>query len=581
MRPCLLCLLILAALPVHGAVHSSSSNGDKRLGEIQITGLTNATLARVRAALESHTLQCERPYWEVTTEIRRSARIIRNELRIEGYYSPGLESDVRRTGGCWQATIAVTPGTRATLRRVDIEVSGDESSRFLEIIQRFHLKPGAAFLESEYVALKQALGSAALENGFFESHFAASVVDVYADEGKVDVRLVFVPGAQYRFGEVRLHADEMRITERIFRKKIQIRPGDAYSAEALNTLRRDLLSTGYLKNARTDLDQHAQTHVVDVDVMLEFVAHHEFSAGVGYATDVGPRLRLSYDNRFVNHAGHQLSHTLTISPNVREITQSYRMPLNARREQWLDITGGYGREITNTTETRTISAGVRRLVTFRPGRLRVDSLDFTHDDFEIGEQRGSPIFVTPGVRWVFGELQGSRLQWGHTASLNVRAASERLLSDANLVQGEFRAYWSRLLGEKSRIALRWHAGMTLARSFSSTPPSLRFFAGGDTSVRGYGNRTIGPRDVSGEVIGGRNLVVSSAEFERLFKPRWSWAAFFDAGDAFNDAEIDVKKGVGLGIRWHSPAGAIRLDVAHPLDDPHREFRLHVGIGATF
>jgi translocation and assembly module TamA len=581
MRSRVCVLVTFAAIPLLAIPGPARPSEPKRQAEIEIVGLGDTILRRVRASLASRTIDCERPYWEVNAEIRRWSLAIRRELRVEGHYSPRFQPEVQKRAGCWHATVEVTPGPGATLRDVDVVITGDARERFLRIIDEADMRPGKVFREPRFVALKQALGNEALEYGFFDARFDTSVVDVYAEEGMVDVRMVFDPGPRYRFGEIRLNAAEAPIEEQLFRRKITVQAGEPYSSERLQDLRRELLASGYLRSARAELTPDARAgHRVHVDVELAFVKRHEISTGVGYATDVGPRFTLSYHNRYLNRSGHQLSENFTISPGISEISQSYRLPLETRHEQWLDITTGLSREVTDTTDTQTISAGVRRLVTFPSRRRRIDSLEFSRDDFEIGSRNDTSIFVTPGVRWVFGELRGTVLPVGRRVSLRLRAAGKALLSESDLIQGEISASWSRLLGEKSRLVLRGQVGATAVEGFSSAPPSLRFFAGGDASVRGYDKRRIGPTNANGEVIGGRQLLTVNLDVERLFKPRWSWAAFFDAGDAFDNLNVNMKKGVGLGIRWHSPAGAVRLDVAHPLDDPNRDIRLHVGIGAA-
>jgi translocation and assembly module TamA len=111
--------------------------------------------------------------------------------------------------------------------------------------------------------------------------------------------------------------------------------------------------------------------------------------------------------------------------------------------------------------------------------------------------------------------------------------------------------------------------------FSDLPPSVRFFAGGDNSIRGYGYEELGP-EKDGEVVGGSKLVTGSVEVDYAFLPRWSVAAFVDTGSAY-DEEPRFSTGAGLGIRWYSPLGPIRVDIAHPFDSDD-EVRLHITLG---
>src|SRR5690606_37572099 len=106
----------------------------------------------------------------------------------------------------------------------------------------------------------------------------------------------------------------------------------------------------------------------------------------------------------------------------------------------------------------------------------------------------------------------------------------------------------------------------------------RFFAGGDRSVRGYGYQDLGDRDEEGLAIGGRYLATTSIEYEREFRPGWSAAAFVDAGDVWSRGRPHLDFGVGAGLRWQSPVGPIRIDVAHGFDEIAGGWQLHLSAG---
>jgi translocation and assembly module TamA len=111
-------------------------------------------------------------------------------------------------------------------------------------------------------------------------------------------------------------------------------------------------------------------------------------------------------------------------------------------------------------------------------------------------------------------------------------------------------------------------------SITRLPNFYRFKAGGSQSVRGYGFESLSDND-----IGSNNILTASAEVEFQVLTNWSAAAFFDIGNAFNDwDQVELRKGVGVGIRWYSIAGPIRVDVAKALDIEGKPWRLHFTIG---
>jgi translocation and assembly module TamA len=167
---------------------------------------------------------------------------------------------------------------------------------------------------------------------------------------------------------------------------------------------------------------------------------------------------------------------------------------------------------------------------------------------------------------------------GSRLSLELRSAADALLSDTTFVQAlaQGKWIWSRPRG--ARFIVRGQLGATEERDFDELPASVRFFAGGDNSVRGYDFETLGPVDENGEVIGGSSLITGSFEYEQPLRNRWSMAFFVDSGNAFAESSVDASTGLGLGGRWQSPLGPIRIDVAHPLDDPTDDWRIHISLG---
>jgi translocation and assembly module TamA len=138
--------------------------------------------------------------------------------------------------------------------------------------------------------------------------------------------------------------------------------------------------------------------------------------------------------------------------------------------------------------------------------------------------------------------------------------------------------WIRTVTGRGRVLLRGTAGYTVDDVFAELPPSIRFFAGGDYSVRGFDFKTLGPVDGNGEVVGGSRLIELSAEYEHDVKPRWSIAVFADGGNAFDEHGLDMRTGAGIGTRWRSPVGPVRIDIAWPVNDPLHGPRLHVSLG---
>jgi len=170
---------------------------------------------------------------------------------------------------------------------------------------------------------------------------------------------------------------------------------------------------------------------------------------------------------------------------------------------------------------------------------------------------------------------------GVSGSATLRGGVEGAGSDTSFVQANMVLRWYVPIGDSDRLILRGEGGTTWTSDLVAMPPSLRFFAGGDRSIRGYAYREVGPRTPAPDkyALGAKNLVIGSAEYEHYFKGGpWGAAVFVDTGSAF-DNTIDLHTGVGFGVRWKSPVGPVRVDIAHGLNDPDSQFQLYLNIGA--
>jgi translocation and assembly module TamA len=209
----------------------------------------------------------------------------------------------------------------------------------------------------------------------------------------------------------------------------------------------------------------------------------------------------------------------------------------------------------------------------------VISLKYQREEYRLGNDSGLSNLLMPGISYSYlrsdnriDPHNGYRLQF------DTKVAKEGLGSDTNLLYGTAMVKGLTTLWDNHRFLARAQFGGSATNGYKSVPPSLRFFAGGDQSVRGYEYQTLSPENDQGDRIGGRYMVALSAEYQYSIAEKWRIATFIDQGNSFNTLELpSLKTGVGVGIRWVSPVGPIRLDLAHALEDPGG-VRLHFSMG---
>ena len=212
---------------------------------------------------------------------------------------------------------------------------------------------------------------------------------------------------------------------------------------------------------------------------------------------------------------------------------------------------------------------------------RVVSLRWERERFDIdNSDSGNTRLLMPGIS--FSRLQSDSPidpSIGYRLQADVVGGSRELFSTVDVLQVTGQAGGLVTLADDHRFLARVNVGAIGTNDFSDVPPSLRFFAGGDQSVRGYGYETLSPEDETGASVGGRYKLVGSIEYQYEVVDNWRVAAFMDEGNALNHLDDPLATGVGVGVRWISPVGPLRLDIAKGLDEEFGGgWRIHFSMG---
>jgi len=546
--------------------------------ELRVTGVDDDVEEVVRAFLTVDDLPCDSPRWWVERAFQRAETEARRAMETLGYYQSSFETSLAWEQACWQVGLAIEQGKAVRIGSVDLVVLPplDAEPRMREALDALPIGVGRRFSHRQYEAAKARLMEVAEDLGYFDARFTRHIVKVDPQANRAAVELTLDSGQRYRIGAIVVDQESLR--PELFRRFLHFEEGQPFDARQLATTYRDLLGSQYFDRVLVapDLDAR-EDQTVPVLVTASALTRRSLLLGAGYATDSGPRVRGDLRYRSLNDRGHRASVSTLASSIQGELKGQYRVPHGDPAHEWLFAESALSYENNDTYESLRRTLGVGR--THRRGShwIETNHLDLRVDDFEVGEQDGRSRLLLLGSSWSLKTLiEDPRPLSGHTLNLNVRGAARQLLSDTDLLQLIVRARHIQPLGERLRLLSRISSGWTLQRDFDELPPSIRFFAGGDGSVRGYGFETIGPEE-NGNVVGGKGLLTGSMELDLLFRSNWSFALFADAGSAFDDRP-DFSRSVGVGVRWYSPLGPLRLDLAHPLDDPSRRVRIHISLG---
>jgi len=539
-----------------------------------VKGLTGiVTAARSKTVRPGHVY---RLYEQAPEQIERA-------LQPFGFYRPTVRSALDTESSPWKASFVVDSGPPTLVERLDVRISGEaeQDRAFQAALESLPLAEGDTLNHQAYERARTSLGLLAADRGYLDAVWDSSLIRVDLENDRSEIVLHMTTGPRFRFGEVSIDHDWIDMD--ILEPHIGFGPGEPFDASYLRDLQSNLAGTTYFANVeivpRRDLaDEELR---VPIEIRATARKTQRWEVGVGYGTDTGPRIRLTTEFRRLNRRGHFADGDARLSTTEQSLTARYNIPVGFPSPSLWTVTGRYGN--IEWVTSKTLQGFVGLSYAHLRGEIReVFSVRYQRDDYTVAADTGVSNLTQPIAAWTFSDAD-NRLyaRRGIGGVLELRGAVEGIGSSASF----FRAWTSlktiRGLAPKIRGLLRADLGWIATEQFRGLPPSIRFFAGGDRSIRGYDYQSLGPVNEDGQVTGGNSLLVGSVELEYRFLEKWAGAVFFDAGNAFHDFGGKIATGTGFGARWISPVGMVRVDVGFGLLKEGNPVRLHLSIGPDF
>lgn len=511
---------------------------------------------------------------------KKAPEEIAKAIQPFGYYRAEVKTElVLLATNQWQAIYTITPGPAIPITEFRLILSEEISKdpEFQTLLKNISLHKGGSFSHIKYNEIKDDLAKLAAERGYFNAQFTEHRVEINLKVYEARVFLSYDGGRRYYFGDVALQQDILE--QELLDRYITFKKGDPYTLSALIDFQQALNDSDYFSKVEVSPEEpQVDSNVIPINVKLIPRKRHRYSLGLGYGTDTGARAKFGWDITRLNQSGHRLNTEAKISEIGYSAGVQYRVPiLNPRTDQMIYSAGVVNEKTASSESTvSTVGASLNRSLSLWRQSI---ALNYQQEDFIVAADRGISKLLMPSISL-------SRT-WGHDFiytldglrfDINLRGASHDLLSDNSFMQlhGGLKAITS--LGQKSRVIARGRLGTTWTDDFHQLPSSVRFFAGGAQSVRGYSYQSLGPVDSTNKVVGGKHLMIGSLEFEYNLTDKWGVALFYDAGNAFDYVDDKLEKGAGFGVRWKSPIGPVRFDFANALSHPDQPWRLHINIG---
>lgn len=550
------------------------------IADVSVSGLDGEPQDNVRLMLSLGKENCEAPEWKIRSLFSKADEEIDQALRALGYYHPVIKKSLTVDAECWQADFAIDPGPRVFVDDVTITLTGDahDDPEFLKLRNALLAEKAKPLRHDQYEKMKGRLESLALERGYLQAAFSEKQLLIDKANNTAQIKLAFDAGQRMLFGEVTVEQDILK--PEFVQKFISIKSGDFYASEQLVKTHNALSKGGYFEivDIRPDTENIEQQRV-PVTLKLTPKSKHHYGLGAGFDTDIGPLLSASYKNRRINRRGHFLNANIDIAPVLSTADVEYSVPLANPASDFFSFGGGLKREDTDTFKSLSAKLSARLKHVFDSGWRQTLFIDSVYEDFTADSTSNQVLLLVPGGSWLRSVSDNPvRPTRGHRLEFNLAGSYKNPLSDVSFAQASMSAVWTHPSPWNGRFIARTEQGATLVNQFDKLPTSYRFYAGGMNSIRGYAYKELGPKDAQNHVVGGKFLSVASAEYEQSVLENWGVAAFLDAGNAYNLDDITIKAGAGLGLRWYSPIGPIRLDLAIPLNESDSSFQIHFAAG---
>ncbi|TOC19847.1 hypothetical protein CGJ94_00780 [Vibrio parahaemolyticus] len=567
--------MIKKALPtiVGLLVVSQSAYADVSL---KLKGIDGALEDNVKAYLSSI------PEKDYSTSLRFQARLdqsITEALNALGYYHAKISYSISE--GNDELIVNIHKGLPVKIKVMDVVISGEakEDEEFANLIAKSPLKVGRILNQGEYDSLKSGIRNLALQRGYFNGDFKLNKLEVIPELNEANVRLHYDSGIRYHFGPVEITGSQ------IWENRVEsMRPfeiGEPYLVSDVGEYNQNLSNTDWFSSVfvEPDLSKLEDGRELSIKVSLAPAAKNQIETGIGYSTDTGVRGTLKWKKPWVSARGHSFNTALSLSKPEQTITAGYKIPLDDVLREYYQLQFGLKHLDNRDTESLESNLAVERHWLTDGGWHKTVYVRHLYENFSQGLQDDGVQFVLPGATFSRTRVRGGSMpMWGDKQSVTVEYGDPALLSETRVLRLLGRSSWIRGIGENHRGLFRLEGGANITEEFEKLSPSLRFFAGGDNNIRGYGYESISPVDESGALTGAKYILSSTLEYQYRVYGNWWAATFYDIGDAFNDTP-EWKSGAGVGIRWASPVGPVSFDFAWGLDEkPNNEFRIHFSLG---
>ena len=523
----------------------------------------------------------------------RVEREVAAALKPFGYYEPKSHAELHDLGsGNWRVNVEIDPGQPVLMDHVDVRVTGPGAKDVLfeRVTANLPLRSGRRLNHAAYEKIKGDLQRTAANYGYLDAKLLKNELRVDAEHHKADAMLELETGARYRFGTTTI--EQRVIDDDLVRRYMRYQQDEPFDMTEILRTQFALDDSQYFATVEVlPGEPDRNEHVVPVSIHADANRRNRYSVGAGYGTDTNVRGTLQWEDRRINESGHRFQMEFKTSSPQKSLESHYIIPIGDPALEKLAFETTYAQQQLADLDTEDIK--FEPSVTQLSGRWQwVYFITAENVTTKSEIQTRTDNLLIPGIsvasvpQGYLGEALFSRAFFAQ-----LRGSTHVLGSNSDFLQLDVQSERVFDVSRKLHLLLRGEVGASLVARFSSLPGTVRFFAGGDRSVRGFGYNELSPvtvvldgdgnpkKDANGNIqtvkLGGKDLLTGTVELERDLPRNFGVAAFFDFGNAFDSFSDPIEYSVGLGIRFRLPVVTLGIDVAQPLSEPGLGPRLHI------
>ncbi|MEQ1688430.1 MAG: BamA/TamA family outer membrane protein [Sphingopyxis sp.] len=537
---------------------------------------------------------------QISRRIAEDRVLLEGLLRVVGYYDASLVDVVSASDEALRIAFVAQSGPRYTYSATALEGLGglpaDEATRLWRI---FGIDVGEPIVADTLLKSQAALASEMRETGYPFAAIGTELVTIDHDLRQGTLVQPLSTGARLRFGAILANDDGLLGAEHM-QRIARFRPGDYYRQGDVEDLRRALIATGLVGSLEIAPRANDDGETVDMAVAITPAPLRTIAAALGYGTGEGLRAELSWQHRNLFPPEGALSVRAIIGTREQLAGLSFRRNNWRRRDRALTLQALVSNSTVPAFEARTIllSARVERTSTLIYQKIwnwSVDAALIATDEMAFDRPTGRSVRRRYGIGSLSGYVGYDRSNdlLDPTRGFRLSARISPELSFHNKTFGYARiqldgsAYLP--MGQRTVLAARVRIGAIGGAALDDIAPSRRLYAGGGSSVRGYGFQAIGPHAPNGDPIGGTGLFEIAAEARIPVWGAFSLVPFVDAGNVYDSGlpslrDIgNLRVGAGIGVRYASSFGPIRVDVGTPINPQPGDSRIgvYVSLGQAF